>query len=155
MKTDNKANSVGKNPTKKGDWGEIPENHFGYATDEERRAKRGMEDWELVEKIPESQRGVPIWFLAVIAVVLLVAVGLSFPFWGDRPGYERSWFNWGFVLALGYIAVCGFFVYFMVGFYGSTAVGRLDSDVDNTDKPADGDLAVAQADKVNEKPHET
>ncbi len=78
----------------KSQWGQHSDDHLGYASDEERLAKRGMEDWELVDKIPESQRGVPVWFIAVVVVVLLVAIGLSFPFWGDRPGFERSWFNW-------------------------------------------------------------
>ena len=110
------------------EWGKLPEDHFGYASDEERRAKRGLEDWELVEYIPESQRGVPKWFLAVVAVVLLVAIGLSFPFWGDRPGYERSWVNWGFAAAIVYLLVAGTFVYFMVNLYGSKLGGRLDSD---------------------------
>jgi hypothetical protein len=110
------------------EWGRQPQDHFGYATEEERLAKRGLEDWELVDKIPESQKNVPAWFIAVILVVLLVAVGLSFPFWGDRPGYERSWFNWGFVIALVYIAVAGTFVYFMVRLYGTHLGGRLDSD---------------------------
>ncbi|HHH36320.1 MAG TPA: hypothetical protein ENK48_05760 [Gammaproteobacteria bacterium] len=112
----------------KSEWGRRPEDHFGYASEEERLAKRGMEDWELVDKIPESQRGVPVWFLAVVVVVLLVAIGLSFPFWGDRPGYERSWFNWGFVAAIVYLIVAGAFVYFMVNLYGSHLGGRLDSD---------------------------
>ena len=71
----------------KGEWGEIPQDNFGYASDEERRANRGLEDWELVEKIPESQQPVPRWFLGIVIAVVLVAVGLSFPFWGDRPGY--------------------------------------------------------------------
>ncbi len=119
---------VGRRPVTGQEWGKTPEDHFGYASEEERLAKRGMEDWELVDRIPESQRGVPKWFLAVIVVVLLVAIGLSFPFWGDRPGYERSWFNWGFVAALGYLLVAGVFVYFMVNLYGSHAGGRLDSD---------------------------
>jgi len=112
----------------KSEWGKKPEDHFGYASDEERLSKRGMEDWELVDKIPESQRGVPLWFIAVILVVLLIAIGLSFPFWGDRPGYERSWFNWGFVAAIVYLIVGGGFVYFMVNLYGSHTGGRLDSD---------------------------
>jgi len=134
------ADPVGSKPAQDGEWGAAPSDHFGYASDEERLAKRGMEDWELVDKIPESQRGVPKWFLAVIFVVVLVAVGLSFPFWGDRPGYERSWVNWGFLAALGYIAVAGTFVYFMVNLYGSNAAGRLDSDKDHQpdeDKAAD------------------
>ena len=109
-------------------WGEKPEDHFGYASDEERMAKRGLEDWELVEKIPESQKGIPYWFLAVIVVVLLVAIGLSFPFWGNRPGQQREWFDWGFVAALFYIAAAGALVYYMVQLYGSSEGGRLDSD---------------------------
>jgi len=109
-------------------WGEQSEDHFGYASDEERMAKRGLEDWELVEKIPESQKGVPYWFFAVIAVVLLVGVGLSFPFWGNRPGSHPDWFNWGFVAALFYITAAGTVVYFMVQLYGSSTGGHLDSD---------------------------
>ncbi len=112
-------------------WGETPDDHFGYASDEERRAKRGMEDWELLESIPESQKGVPKWFIGVILVVLLVAIGLSFPFWGDRPGYERSWVNWGFGIAIVYITVAAAFVYFMVRLYGSKLGGRLDLDKEN------------------------
>jgi len=112
----------------KGEWGEIPEDNFGYASDEERREKRGLEDWELVDKIPESQEGVPRWFFGIIFIVLLMAIGLSFPFWGDRPGYEREWINWGFGAAILYLAVFGTFVYFMVNFYGSKTAGRLDSD---------------------------
>lgn len=114
------------------EWGQTPNDHFGYASDEERLAKRGLEDWELVDRIPESQRGVPIWFFSVVIVVLLVAVGLSFPFWGDRPGYEREWVNWGFAAALLYLAVAGGFVYFMVHLYGSRFAGRLDSDKSGT-----------------------
>jgi len=30
--------------------------------------------------------------------VLLVAVGLSFPFSGLRPGDERPWVDWGFII---------------------------------------------------------
>jgi hypothetical protein len=124
------VNEVATKGTREGDWGEIPEDNFGYASDEERRAKRGLEDWELVEKIPESQRGVPKWFIAVIAAVLLVAIGLSFPFWGDRPGYERDWINWGFGAALLYLAVFGAFVYFMVNHYSPSVDG-------NEQQPAD------------------
>ncbi len=109
-------------------WGEKPQDHFGYASDEERRAKRGLEDWELVETIPESQKNIPYWFVAIIVVVLLVAIALSFPFWGNRPGHVREWFNWGFVAAIFYIAAAGALVYFMVQLYGSSSGGKLDSD---------------------------
>ncbi len=117
----------------KSQWGEQSEDHFGYDSDEERLAKRGMEDWELVERIPESQKGIPYWFVAVIIVVLLVAVGLSFPFWGNRPGVVRDWFDWGFIAALFYIAAAAAFVYFMVQLYGSSAGGKLDSDPSKKD----------------------
>jgi len=126
-------------------WGELPADNYGYASDEERRAKRGLEDWELVEKIPESQRGVPRWFLGIIVAVLLVAIGLSFPFWGNRPGHEREWINWGFGAAILYIAVFGVFVYFMVNFYGSNAAGRLDGD--KCDEPVKGEEGNASNDK--------
>jgi len=109
-------------------WGEIPDDNFGYASDEERRNKRGLEDWELVEKIPQSQKGVPKWFLAVIVAVLLVAIGLSFPFWGDRPGYERQWIDWGFGAAILYLVVFGGFVYLMVNKYSPSVDGSEDMD---------------------------
>jgi hypothetical protein len=122
-----KAEPIG--PVKSnGEWGEIPQDNFGYASDAERREKRGLEDWEMVETIPESQERVPPWFFAVIGAVLLMAIGLSFPFWGVRPGHERPWLDWGFGLAILYLAVFGTFVYFMVNFYGSKYAGRLDSD---------------------------
>ncbi len=109
-------------------WGEVPKDNFGYASDSERLAKRGMEDWELVNKIPASQRRVPYWFIAVVVIVLLVAVGLGFPFWGQRPGVKVEWFNWGFVAAIIYVAIAATFVYFMTNLYGSDRAGRLDSD---------------------------
>ncbi len=112
-------------------WGEKPADHFGYDSDEERKSKRGLEDWELVEKIPESQKPVPYWFFAIVLVVLLVGIGLAFPFWGNRPGQERPWIDWGFAVAIAYIAVAGYFVFFMVRMYGSSTAGRLDSDSAN------------------------
>ncbi len=118
-------------------WGEKAEDHFGYASDEERRAKRGLEDWELVETIPESQKNIPYWFVAIIVVVLLVAIALSFPFWGNRPGHQPEWFNWGFVAALFYIAAAGALVYFMVQLYGSSSGGKLDSDKSADEKGRD------------------
>ncbi|WP_455210590.1 hypothetical protein [Kaarinaea lacus] len=115
------------NAVKEEKWGQVPQDNYGYSTDEERRAKRGLEDWELLESVPQSQKGVPKWFIAVIVAVLLVAIGLSFPFWGDRPGYEREWINWGFGAALLYLAVFGAFVYFMVNKYSPNVDGMEDS----------------------------
>lgn len=115
-------------PSVRSEWGRAPKDHFGYGSDKERLEKRGMEDWELVEKIPASQRRVPYWFIAVVVIVLLVAVGLGFPFWGQRPGVKVQWFNWGFVFAIIYVGVAAGFVYFMVNLYGSDRAGRLDND---------------------------
>ena len=112
-----KNKSPGKSALPRSEWGQEREDNFGYKSDEERKAKRGLEDWEMVESFPSHQRGVPKWFIAVIGFVLLIAIGLSFPFWGDRPGFERAWFDWGFVLALVYLLVAGSFVYAMVKFY--------------------------------------
>jgi hypothetical protein len=113
-------------------WGKHRKDNYGYASDKERLEKRGMEDWELVEKIPESQRKVPYWFMAVVVIVLLVGVGLSFPFWGLRPGVVVKWTDWvkdpGFLGSLVYIVVAASFVYYMVHLYGSSTGGRLDSD---------------------------
>jgi len=61
----------------------------------------------------------------------LVGIGLAFPFWGNRPGQERPWIDWGFAVAIAYIAVAGYFVFFMVRMYGSSTAGRLDSDSAN------------------------
>ena len=118
-------------------WGQNPADHFGYGSDAERLAKRGMEDWELVTKIPASQRRVPYGFIAVVVIVLLVAVGLGFPFWGQRPGVKVEWFNWGFVAAIVYVAIAATFVYYMTNLYGSERGGRLDSDPENQATPPD------------------
>jgi len=122
----------------KSQWGELRKDNFGYASNEERLEKRGMEDWELVEKIPESQLNVPYWFWAVVVIVLLVGVGLSFPFWGLRPGVVVKWTDWvkdpGFLGSLVYISLAGAFVWYMVNMYGSAAAGRLDSDKKGQDE---------------------
>jgi hypothetical protein len=117
-------------------WGEADAEHFGYESEEDRKSKRGLEDWELVERIPESQKSVPYWFFAVVLVVLLVGIGLSFPFWGLRPGDHRPWLDWGYLIALVYIGVAGSFVWYMVRMYGSTRAGRLDTDAER-EKPDD------------------
>ena len=134
-------------------WGEIPDDNFGYATDEERRSKRGLEDWEMVEKIPQSQKNVPKWFIAVIAAVLLVAIGLSFPFWGDRPGYEREWINWGFGAAILYLLVFGGFVYLMVNKYSPSVDGSEDMDLPDSSvgtKDKQKDISLQTDSKKND-----
>jgi len=115
------------------EWGKAPADHYGYASDEERLEKRGLDDWEMVEHIPESQRRVPKWFYAVILGVLIVAFGLSLPFWGDRPDHARAWFTMGHFYAVLYFIVAFIFIFFMVNLYGSDRGGRLDSDAEHDD----------------------
>lgn len=114
------------------EWGKHRKDNFGYASDKERLEKRGMEDWELVEKIPESQRKVPYWFMAVVIIVLLVGVGLSFPFWGLRPGVKVNWVDWvqdpGFLGSLVYITVAAVFIYYMVNFSGPSPEDKAEAD---------------------------
>jgi len=96
-------------------WGQKRSDHYGYASDEERLKKRGLEDWELVEQMDEvSNKKVPIWFWGVILVVILVAFGLTLPFWGDRPDNPRPWFTWGHIFAIVYFLIGAAFIAFMV-----------------------------------------
>jgi len=122
------------------EWGKTSKDNYGYASDEERLNKRGMDDWEMVEHIPESQKRVPKWFYAVIIGVLIVAFGLSLPFWGDRPDHARAWFTIGHLYAVLYFIVAFIFIFFMVNLYGSDRGGRLDSDTehDDIDMPGHG-----------------
>jgi hypothetical protein len=128
-------------PVKKEDsqWGKLSENNFGYESNDERLEKRGMEDWELVEKIPESQLKVPFWFWAVVVIVLLVGVGLSFPFWGLRPGVVIKWTDWvkdpGFLGSLVYVAAAGTFIWYMVHKNEVSIKDKLDSEKEGTKEP--------------------
>lgn len=103
-------------PVAEPEWGKAIDNHLGYASEEERLKKRGLEDWELVEKIPESEHNIPYWFIAIFVAMFLVAIGLNFPFWGDRPGHEREWFNWGLPLALVYTGTAVVVIYWLVDY---------------------------------------
>jgi uncharacterized membrane protein len=113
-------------------WGKKSDNHYGYKSDEERKLKRGLEDWELVDSIPTSQKRVPKWFIGVIVAVAFVAISLSFPFFGLRRGMPFNWGGWGFgvIAAIVYLSVMSVFVLIMVRMYGSEMGGRLDNDVE-------------------------
>lgn len=115
-------------------WGKLPSDHYGYASDSERLEKRGLEDWEMVENIPATQKRVPVWFITGVIIICLVSVGLSMPFWGDRPGYERPWFTMGHLFALFYGVGAFVLIYFMTRLYGSgkndAGQEELDSDID-------------------------
>lgn len=125
-------------------WGKQDKDNFGYASDEERLERRGMEDWEMVEKLQETQPTTPYWFTAVVVIVLLVAVGLSFPFWGLRPGVKVDWVDWladfGFWGGVVYVLVGGLFVRYMTNLYGSST----EADPDRTGKGATEISAVSK-----------
>ena len=98
-------------------WGEERDDHFGYETEEERISKRGLEDWELVEHMEESgDHRVPYWFIGLFFVLLFIAIGLTFPFWGVRAGYERPWFDWGIVAGSAWVLFISVVIYYFVDY---------------------------------------
>ncbi len=97
-------------------WGEKSTDNFGYGSEEERFTKRGLEDWEMVEHMDSSEQGIPYWFIAIFFVLLLVAIGLTFPFWGNRPGYEREWMDWGIPAGAAWVIIMSGLIYYMVDY---------------------------------------
>ncbi len=95
-------------------WGEKSTTNYGYTTDQERLDKRGLEDWELVETMEHSTASIPYWFIAIFIVLLLVAIGLTFPFWGNRPGYERPYFDWGIPAGAAWVIIMSAIIYYFV-----------------------------------------
>ena len=66
-------------------WGAQPDDNFGYTTEEERRARRGLEDWELLEGMTSTQPGLFSWLRTVVGsvvagviVFLLCAYGIYY-----------------------------------------------------------------------------
>ncbi len=112
--------------------------HFGYESDEERRRKRGLEDWEMVDSIPTSQKPIPRWFIAVIVGITFVSISLSFPFFGRRAFSVFNWSYWGVgvIGAVVWIIMGCVFIYLMTRMYGSETGGRLDNDPEHH---SDGD----------------
>jgi len=103
-----------KNPgaTDETQWGES--SSFGYRNEDERKDRRGLEDWEMLSSMEQSTVGIPFWFVAIFIVLLIVAVGLTFPFWGNRPGYERPWFDWGIPAGVAWVVVMSAVIYYFV-----------------------------------------
>jgi len=95
-------------------WGEKSASNYGYASDQERLDKRGLEDWEMVQTMEHSTTSIPYWFIAIFIVLLLVAIGLTFPFWGNRPGFERPYFDWGIPAGAAWVIVMSFVIYYFV-----------------------------------------
>jgi len=95
-------------------WGDMPDDNLGYRSKEERLEKRGLEDWEMVEHMANSEQGIPYWFFAIFVVLLIIAVGLTFPFWGNRPGYERDWWDWGIPAGMAWVIIMSLVIYYFV-----------------------------------------
>jgi hypothetical protein len=115
--TANPKDTHGVEATKEVKWGETRTDHFGYENEDERISKRGLEDWELVEKMTESgDHRIPYWFIGLFFVLLLVAIGLTFPFWGVRPGYERPWFDWGIVGGAAWVIFISAVIYYLIDY---------------------------------------
>jgi hypothetical protein len=98
-------------------WGETRDDHLGYSSEKDRVTKRGLEDWEMVEKIADdSDHKIPYWFFGLFFVLIVVATGLTFPFWGVRPGFERPWFDWGIPAGIAWVVVMSALIYYMVDY---------------------------------------
>ncbi len=98
-------------------WGEERTDHHGYANETDRINKRGLEDWEMVERMDEtSDHKIPYWFIAIFFVLLLAAIGLTFPFWGVRADDTRSWFDWGIVGGAAWVIAMGGLIYYVVDY---------------------------------------
>ncbi|TLS67837.1 hypothetical protein FEF65_05150 [Mariprofundus erugo] len=52
-------------------WGEQPDDHFGYASEDERRAKRGLEDWEMVEQMSEHESNLSAWLRTAVGATMV------------------------------------------------------------------------------------
>jgi hypothetical protein len=76
-KRSNKAKRASLDPIKD-EWGAQPDDNFGYASEEERRANRGLEDWEMLDQMSDSQPGIFAWFHtvagSVVAGVIVFAI---------------------------------------------------------------------------------
>jgi len=136
-------NSDGPTPTPPlGDvdttWGKLPEDHFGYASEEERKEKRGLEDWEMTEEVQHGSKRVPRWFIAVIVGVAIVAFALTEPFWGDRPGHPRPWFTWGHLIAVVYFLVAAVFINFMVNNFAPAEDDEEEEESEESEPRPDG-----------------
>jgi hypothetical protein len=55
-------------------WGAKPDDNFGYASEEERRANRGLEDWEMLDQMSDSQPSLFAWLHTVAGSVIVGVV---------------------------------------------------------------------------------
>ena len=80
---------------KNGQWGKLPADHFGYASHAQRRAKRGLEEWEMVnDHLCEHSGNINNgrWtritlIVSTLATVLLYLYGVEI-----NPPHSQEWF---------------------------------------------------------------
>ncbi|HKI62524.1 MAG TPA: hypothetical protein VKA31_09545 [Mariprofundaceae bacterium] len=53
------------------EWGQQPDDNFGYASEEERRASRGLEDWEMVEQMSQADGDLLAWFRTAMGALVV------------------------------------------------------------------------------------
>jgi hypothetical protein len=123
-------------PVEEVQWGEDRDDHLGYSSESDRITKRGLEDWEMVEKrADDSDHRIPYWFFGLFFVLLVVATGLTFPFWGVRPGFERPWFDWGIPAGIGWVVAMSALIYYMVDYRHMKKKKALEARQDRDDEP--------------------
>jgi len=82
--------------------------------EKEGRPKKGLEDWEMLQPRDEKPLRIPYWLIVSVAGLFITAVLLTFPFFGEREGYERSWFDSGLLVGVGYGVVILIAIYFLL-----------------------------------------
>ena len=70
------SNNERQKPATQNQWGEQPSDNYGYASDEERRAKRGLEDWEMVEQMSETESSLKTWGISFSSPIVTVRMGV-------------------------------------------------------------------------------
>jgi len=53
----------------KHEWGTLPDNNFGYRSGQQQRAHRGLEDWESLDRMSDSEPGLMGWPHTVVGAV--------------------------------------------------------------------------------------
>ncbi len=120
-------------------WGEDRKGNLGYKDESDRFDKRGLEDWEMVEYMSEkSDHKIPYWFFALFIILLLVAIGLTFPFWGVRPGFERPWFDWGIPAGAAWVTSMAAVIYYLVDYRVAQEEKKEQQEKDKVDRKTAG-----------------
>jgi len=83
-------------PVKNAQWEKLPSDHFGYMNDAQRRTKRGLEEWEMVNDHSSNHasdfsngRWTRITLIvSTVAIVLLYIYGVEI-----NPPHTQEWFK--------------------------------------------------------------